>query len=106
MGCAPSATARDIDPLRSCADAIMRSVTASGHRHPSTKNVSTNQLPVAYVVFSERSLQRVLLSKNLAVDDPSHERKKCEEPHQRQIHTRSLLSPYRERSTDSTALQG
>ena len=69
-------------------------------------NVSTNQLPVADVVFSERSLQGMLLSKNLPVDDPSHERKKCEEPQQRQIHTRSLLSPYRERSTDSTALQG
>lgn len=42
--------------------------------------VSTNQLPVTDVLFSERSLQRVLFSKNLPVDDPSHERKRCDHP--------------------------
>jgi hypothetical protein len=35
--------------------------------------VSTNQLPVPDVLFPERSLQRVLFSKNVPVDDPCHD---------------------------------
>jgi catechol 2,3-dioxygenase-like lactoylglutathione lyase family enzyme len=42
--------------------------------------VSTNQLPVPKVLFPERLLQRMLFSQNLPVDDPSHDRKRCDHP--------------------------
>ena len=48
--------------------ALMVEYSSPIERHP--LEVSTNSFPVPEVPFSERSLQRVLFSKNIPVDGP------------------------------------
>ena len=58
--------------------ALMVEYSSPIERHP--LEVSTNSFPVPEVPFSERSLQRVLFSKDVPVDEHCHDWKRCDHP--------------------------